>query len=363
MGIYIILLLFSFFAAKTSRNSNKIGLFIVFVLFLLSAGRAESVGNDTPGYYNNVFSSSFEGVTHKFEFVFITLCDLIRDYGLNSRCCIYILSFVTFLFLYLASKRYRVNLAVVSFFYLLFLFYTQSIHIARQMAACSILLYAYSFLFIDVKLGPKGNIKKILCFIVFTLLAMSFHSGAIIGIIALLFYLATPVVSKAITNIKITYLNLFIFLFLLFAITQLLRSVLLPRFQEILSIADIYEGYETREREMSLFGTFYNGIVFFFHSYIVLYLFKTQNNKLGSFFLCTIFMRILLAAFNGVIYRLIFYFSIIDVVVYAICFSHLINKKKLFFLLMLLYFGVDYILVHVNNTYETVPYAFKFFEI
>ena len=366
MGIYIFLLLFSLIGAFYSRRTKSYGYIVFSLMFLLSLGRGETVGNDTAGYYNNVFSSAYEGEIHKFEFVFIWLCDFIRDNGLNSRCCIYLLSFVTFLFLYLSIKRYRVSLAVACYFYLLFLFYTQSIHIARQMAACSILLYAYSFLFINKDVNtPRAynSFFNIVCFSFYVLLATSFHSGAIIGYIVLLFYSLNDRISAFFKTQNISAINLFLVLFVLFTIVQLLRSVFLAKFQGLLTIADMYDGYTTSERAMSFFGVLYSSIVYYFHANILFLLFKNGNSKLGSFFLCTLLMGIFLSAFNGVIYRLIFYFSIIDVIAYAKCFSYLIKKRRFLFWLILFYMGVDYMLILVNNTYETVPYVFKMIEI
>lgn len=365
MEVYIFLLIICLLASFLFRKSKLVGVIIILFLLFISAGRGEYVGIDTERYYNNVFSSSYEGEIHKYEFLFIGFCDFIRDSGFNSRCCVYLLSFLTFFFLYLSGRRFHVNITVVCLFYLLFLFFTHSINIARQMAACSILLYAYSFLFEDVKTENEREhkIKHIAYFVLFALLATSIHSGAFLGFLVIFVYFFQKKIALFYKSLKYSPVVLFLVLFVYFALIQLLRVTLLSEFQDILTIVDMYEGYTTVERDISLFGFLYNSIVLLFHSFVLVYLFKKEDNKLATFFLVSLILRILLSAFNGAIFRLIFYFSIIDIIVYSKCFLYLSSKRQMFFLMALLYWGVDYILVLVNNTYETVPYVFKMIEI
>lgn len=365
MEIYISLLIISLLASFLLRKSKLVGIIFIILLFFISASRGERVGLDTENYYNNVFSSFYEGETHKLEFLFIGFCDFIRDNGLNSRCCVYLLSFLTFLFVYLSARRFHVNITIVCFFYLLFLYFTHSLCIARQMAACSILLFAYSFLFEDIKtVGERGHkIKNIAYFLLFALLATSIHSGAFLGFLVIVVYFLQKRITIIYNNLKCSPLTVFLVLFVSFAVIQLFRNTLLSEFQGILAIIDMYEGYTTVERAISLFGFLYNSIVFLFHAYVLVYLFKTGDNKLATFFLVSLFLRIFLTAFNGAIYRLIFYFSIIDIIVYSKCFLYLSSRSRIVFWMALLYFGVDYVLVLVNNPYETVPYVFKMIEI
>lgn len=360
MFFYISLLVICLLASFLFGKSKWVGILITLLLFLISAGRGESVGIDTVNYYNNVFSIFFEGEIHAYEFFFIRFCDFVRDKNLNSRCCLYLLSFVTFFFLNLAARRYRESIVVICFFFLLFSFFTHSINISRQLAACSILLYGYSFLFgVYDSDGNEKNfeIKNILRFLLIVILATSFHSGAFLAIIVLPIYFLRARIAKLFVDL--TPLNIFFLFFVFFAFIQIVRGSFLSSFQGLLTSVDIYKGYTTHETTLSIFGFFLKSIAYIFHGYILYYLLKRGEIKLGVLFFSSLIIRILLSAFYGVIFRFGLFFSIIDVVVYSRCFLFLSTKKKAIFYLALIYWGIEYVSILYYNTYETVPYIFK----
>jgi len=363
MGIYLVLLFLLFICTRTLKPSKGVVLTLAAILFVVSAGRGESVGIDTINYYQNGFSTSYSGENHQYEVVFVGLCDLIRDVGLNPRCCLYLLSVITIFFVCAASRKFKSNTIYVLFFFLLFNFFTHSLNIARQLAACSILLYAYSFLFakngkiINKLFQPRNS--DIIYFLLFVLLAASFHVGAILGVMALFAFLFRVD--------KLTFNTLLICVILVssFAIVQIGRDLLLSRSMGYLSIIAIYDeiGSATTGTTLSIFGFFYRSIAYVFYGMALVYLTRDSYEQLGRFFFLSLVIRILLSVFYGSILRMGFYFSLIDIIVFSLCVSKKDRQRKLFLYFSVLYFGIDYVLFLSGNTYETVPYVFNMIEL
>ncbi len=363
MGIYIVLFFLFLIGSVAVKPTKGAVLFFALVLFVISAGRGINVGIDTINYYQNGFSSLFGGENHQYEVVFVGLCDFIRTTGLNPRCCLYLLSAVTVFFICAASRRFKTNTTLVLFFFLLLNYFTHSLNIARQMAACSILLYADSFIFAN-----KGNAsskktdhrsRDVVLFLVFVLLAASFHVGAILGVVALLSFVIH--FEKRSNNPMVISIILISF----FAIIQIGRGVLLSRSMGLLRTIAVYDsiGSETTGTSLSVFGFLYRSIAYFFYGYALVYLKKDSNHKLCNFFLVSLVIRIVLSAFYGSILRLGFYFSLIDIVVFSICVAKKDKRRTSFFYLATAYFGVEYFLTLSGSTYETVPYVFEMIEI
>ena len=332
MLVYITLLFIYLLVAGINKSSRLFGGLLFLLLFIISASRGVNVGIDTVNYYNNYFSSLYSGDNHDFEIVFITICDFIRDNGLNPRCCLYILSFITFFFIYLAAGRFNTSLVYVGLFYILFNLYTHSFNIARQMAACSILLYAYSFLFVDNK---RSKLYNIFFFLLFTLFAASFHVGAILGVIALI---VIPFRSKPIATNGFIVSVVFIFLF---GLIQIFRTTMLSQSIGLLSSIAIYDslGADTQETSLSLLGFIYRSIAYVIYGIAWHYLQKDSRGKLCDFFGASVILRIVLSAFYGNIYRLAFYFSVIDIVVFSMCSTP--KNRRVFMGITVSYFFFD----------------------
>ena len=390
MIIYLAILVLLLLACKGLKPTPGAVLLFYAALFVIAAGRGESVGIDTVNYYQNGFSSAYGGENHQFEVVFVGICDLIRVLGLNPRWCIYVLSAVTMSFLYAAARRFRVNPLFALLFFVLFSYYMHSLNIARQTAACSILLYAYSFLFSDFRRGRRKPVRRpamsatppdpavgikekkpkkrkkhrrisrnVVWFCLLVLLAASFHVGAILGLAAL------PISWLHFERTKMKPLTVSLVLVGLFAAVQLGRSLLLSTSMGLLSTIAIYDtlGAETASSSLSLFGFLYRMVAYFFLGTALFYLKADSHNRLFNLFLASILLRILLSAFYGNIFRLNLYFSIIDVIVFSLCAARKGKGRQKFYLLSVLYYSIDYVLILTGNTYGTVPYTFEWIRI
>lgn len=179
MFFYILLFCFLVGSIILYPKNKKLGLFWIFVLCCLSMFRAESVGTDTANYtdfiYNTQefiidFSENFD-IGRVLEIGYLYAKVWIYENNYSARILICLFSVITFLFLLLSLKRMSLPYGIGTLIFSV-LFYLTSFNIARQICACSIILYAYTFLF------ENGN-KKYLFFL-FIILATSFHGASIL---------------------------------------------------------------------------------------------------------------------------------------------------------------------------------------
>lgn len=141
--------------------------------------RAESVGTDTANYTDfsdTITSLSFDyngnfQIGSMLEFSYLSARLWIYENNYSPRFLICLMSAITFLFLYLSLKRSRLPFGIGVLVFTV-LFYLASFNIARQICACSIILYAYTFLF-------ENGLKKYLFFF-FIILATSFHASSLL---------------------------------------------------------------------------------------------------------------------------------------------------------------------------------------
>ena len=350
-----------------SRKNNEKGVVILalFMLIILAC-RGESVGIDTINYYYNKFSSIWVDEDRSYEWLFIGVCDFIREIQLNPRCCIYFLSIVTISFLYAAARRFSVKVSLALFFYVLLGYYTLAFNIARQMAACSIMLYAFSyFIFVEKKnigvcegkqLRQKGNL---LLFIFYTIIAGAIHiSSLLFSLIYFLKYIKFEIK-------KIHPIFFIIVLVAFFAAVQVLRDSLLANSMSLFSSIMIYDalGVETESSTLSFGGFLYRSIAYVIAGLVYAQIRKKIDNRLLMLFIVSLLVRILLSAFYGNIYRLGLYLSLIDVIIYAKCFASFNSHTKILFWTVVIYFSYGYFATHANNMFETIPYRFEMFEL
>lgn len=187
MNFYVIFTLLIGIVVLSGWKGKRMGLFLLILLFFLSAFRGEKVGNDTLNYmdanaiqYRGTVLTDFSNIEYgelgnQVEILNNLVCKFIYEGGLNTRWIIYFYSFVTFLFLVLSFKRFRVSLSYGLVFYVILSFFFYSLTAARQLTAVSILLYAYSYL--------QCQDKRRFRFFVWVIVAALIHSFSIFFII------------------------------------------------------------------------------------------------------------------------------------------------------------------------------------
>lgn len=136
------------------------------------AGIRYGIGTDYFSYvriFNNASLNNVTRIEPGYNIINIT----VRELGGNEHVLFFIVSFMTWFFIYQFLYNYKDNISVgLGMFIALLLFYNYSFNIVRQILAASITLY--SFIYIDKKQWRK--------FLIVSLLATTIHIGAVIVI-------------------------------------------------------------------------------------------------------------------------------------------------------------------------------------
>lgn len=271
MFFYISLFLFLIFSILQCPKNKKIGIFWIIFLCFLSMFRAESVGTDTANYtdYSSKISKfviDYDGdfqIGRMLEISYLSTVMWLYENDYSPRLLICLMSIITFLFLFLSLKRMNLSygIGVLTF---MIVFYLASFNIARQICACSIILYSYTFLF-------EKNSKKYLFFL-FIILATTFHASSILYLSMYIFrYINTDIFKKT----TLTYIA--ISLFIINIIYPLPLSEWLTSTFSSLSYAETYSANSVTQSR-SIFGILYSFIQFL--PYIIIFV-KCNKEKLN----------------------------------------------------------------------------------
>jgi len=182
--IYVGLAVLSFFIAKYAEraNSNKAVWLLVVLLSLVAGLRAMSVGIDTKTY-NTVFEIVSNGTVESMygiEGSFIRICAVLLWIWSNSNFLLFVFAFIShalILFRVWQDREYiSFSWSALCYYIVFFAF---SLNGIRQFVAVAIIIYATSYV-------KKG---KYIRFVIATVIAMLFHTSAIIGLMYILFEL------------------------------------------------------------------------------------------------------------------------------------------------------------------------------
>lgn len=180
MSFYIFLFTLIILTSLCFPQSKKLGVLWLIILCFLSMFRADSVGTDTFAYmdvegmlYSYGIHSGDDSLFGKSsELITVALYLIMYYYSLSPRLAIIFFSLLTFLFLYLSLRKLKLSYTIGLLTFVVF-FYLSSFNIARQICACSIVLYASTYLI--------ENTKRYL-FFVFVVLASFIHAASIFGV-------------------------------------------------------------------------------------------------------------------------------------------------------------------------------------
>lgn len=349
MNFYVLFTLLIGVVVLFGLKSKKIGLLLLVLLFFLSAFRGEKVGNDTLNYMdaNSIqyrgtvladFSNfEFDNLGNKVEILNNLVCKIIYESGVDTRWIIYFYSFVTFLFLTLSFKRFKVNLSYGLVFYVLLSFFFYSLTAARQLTAVSILLYAYSYL--------QCNDKRKYLFFLWVVVASSIHSFSIFFIV--LYFVR--LLSKPSE----------LFSFVIF-IASLLAVVVEIDFISQLSVAmdvehlsDYVSTYGSGER--NLFGKIESWAVVAFMYYFYYNATKqsdvNRNKVVDNLYLLSMLFYAALTNYPGLIGRIHYDLSIVQCVFLA---SYMgASNRKITSIEKVAYLFFIFICMFINNSFET----------
>lgn len=349
MVIFVLIFILLFGLALFDRKNDRLAFVTLILMCFVNAFRAISVGADTINYYNNQFYGEYSldfSSTYELEWIFQSLSALIRDNGIDPRWCLYSLSIITSVFLYLSFKRYHkqlgTNLILILLFYFVFDFYSLSFNIARQCASISILLYAYSFLYSE----------KLRYFFFYVIIAAGFH------ISSLLFIFVYFIRKFDINKFKSTELIIVSYAIL---ITIFIGKVYLWNF--IISSYPALALYEnlmgnTEIGSFSIFSLLLESFRLGLGLYVLVRLRQVGLNRYNTLLYFALLAVILTNSFYGNITRIFYGLSIIRVMAFATLFSRLrwSRNDKIVFMLSTLFYGIFTLSGLNNGAYEIVPY-------
>lgn len=155
-----------------SKKKRLLFLGLTLLLPSLVAGFRYDIGTDYDSYVeifkgiNNNESTKVDN-----EFIFVFLNKIVGMLGMDFAVVMFLASFITTSFIYLALWNYRIFLSVgLGMMVYMFLYYQVSFNIVRQIVALAILLYSVQFI-------HKREFWK---FTLFTLIAVGFHITAVL---------------------------------------------------------------------------------------------------------------------------------------------------------------------------------------
>ena len=145
--------------ALAGYKKPKTGFLIMIILLFFSMFRGENVGNDTKNYMGEdriqyrggslevEFTTDFflENLGTSTELIDIVLNRCVYNLKLPPRLIIWVYALISIIVLYNALRRLRVNTSIGLLIFVLSGLYYFSLSAARQMAAVSIVLYAFTF--------------------------------------------------------------------------------------------------------------------------------------------------------------------------------------------------------------------------
>lgn len=365
MGVFYFLFIVLLLSSILFNRSRGWGFFLVFLMGFICTFRGINVGSDTINYYLNNFEDSFSIIdsSRQFEFSFQFLSQYITYSGINPRWCLYVLSIITYIFLYLAAIRFNrllgANVVIIVFLYLIMGYYGMTFNISRQMAAMSILLYGYTFLLQDG--------KKQLLFFVFLFLASSFHLSSLLYIFV--YFIKYLDLQKI--NFKIIAISSLAILF----VTQLFKGPLLGFVMSKFEFLALYAKYmdQTEEATVSIVGFVFKFVQLLMCLFVYYRLLNCTNRYFLNIYLATIFIGLFFGAFYGNIYRMNIGFAIIQVVAFATYLSEFvydcslspklkfrITDETAFFILMVMVYGYETLSGLARGAYDVVPYYMTF---
>ncbi len=352
MIFYVLLFLLLIFTIVRHPDNKKIGIFWICLLCFLSMFRAESVGTDTANYTdfsNEIFELTIDKNTdfeigRMLEISYLSLIIWIYENDLSPRILISVMSIVTFLFLFLTLKRMNLSYGIGVLVFAI-LFYLSSFNIARQICACSIILYSYTFLF-------EKDYRKYYFFF-YVLLATSFHASSILYLTLYIFRYI-----KAVNFKKTTLTYIAVGLFLINVIYPLPISEWLTSSFSSISYARIYsERAVTTSR--SIIGVLYSFIQVL---PCILVFVKCNKEKLSTqdlIFYLSIISLILISTANSDFARIFLPLQIFQVLYVANIYAEKRLKKSPFYL----FIALNTLLVLYGASVgsgEVVPYVIDF---
>lgn len=367
MTIYFLLIVLFLLALKFCGKDSRIcyGVFVVFLTFL-AFFRAKSVGLDNSIYSMNFKNSTMNPLTWsaytEFEPGFAWFTAFFKTYISNNY-----LSYMGTLFLvYMIGvnniiKRFESKLLCL-FFWVLFLFYTQSFNIMRQSFALGV-YFLYFPLLIKMEECERKRNKYLIMYLGLVLLTTFYlhRSIIIMAIIPVFIYFK----NRKIFNNKKYLLGILLASYVLVFINSLLYKLIPYIIGYFNFLGDRYVGYivtsSDAEVTISKLSSLMNVI---FAMYVVKICPQEKiNNYLLQTYILSIVLSNLLGSFSDLFLRIALNLSFFELFVYSYLWSNIKPRKEMlrFRYFVVLYGLIIFVKAIVKNFGDIVPYVNQLF--
>ena len=297
---------------KFSKSTEKVAYVVLCIILVIIVGIRYDVGADYISIYKNLLEVSKYSVVTQYDSLFLLLNQFVNFINGNVVVLMLICSIYTIPAFFYFIKE---NIDEKYHFFSVFIFIGSTMFFAlmnavRQYMAIATLLYGFTFL----------KEKKYVKYIIINIIAMLFHSSAVINFVFLGFYYLTKKsmikYGKKSLFFKFILISYFISLFFIFS-SPLKYLDLFIKF-----IPSKYYIYISSEYMSSVFLYSRNGMAIFklilpniFFIYMLLkmdILVKNNNNKFYLFFCAWFFYLFISNSFYGIniFIRLSFYFEV-----------------------------------------------------
>lgn len=347
---YLFILITSTIVAKRVEQKGQISILIILcVLLSIVAGfRSEEVGIDTSTYISVFRAKNYNWYDYGFAF-FTSIFSKINSEQLYLFAIGVIIYFLIIFRLWELREYIDFKFSIFCF---IALHYASSLNTMRQFMAVAIILFGTRYLYK----------QKLLIYIIFVLIASSFHTSAIISSFYVLIYFLPTEKRK---NNKLI-IHMFSMFFLLITFFYIINSQIILGY-----VQDKVEYYFTSPYEG---GAGYFIFVRFLVLFVPLFLgkkFRNIKDEKNRFLYRTSFLYLLIGTLLSIIgyyykymNRIAFYFSIQELIYYSIAWKHTRSLSKpnalsvrICIVFLIIY---PYILQFINNSYKTLPYKLFF---
>lgn len=367
MIIYFLLIVLFLLALKFCGKDSRIcyRVFVVFLTFL-AVFRAQSVGIDNSIYSLNFKNSTMNPLTWsaytEFEPGFAWFTAFFKTYISNNY-----LSYMGTLFLvYMIGvnniiKRFESKFLCL-FFWVLFLFYTQSFNIMRQSFALGV-YFLYFPLLIKMEECERKRNKYFVMYLGLVLLTTFYlhRSIIIMAIIPVFIYFK----NMKIFNNKKFLLGILLTSYVLVFINSLLYK-LIPYIIEYFNfLGDRYVGYIATSSDAEVTISKLSSLMdVIFAMYVVKICPREKiNNYLFQTYILSIVLSNLLGSFSNLFLRVASNLSFFELFVYSYLWSNIKSRKEMlrFRYFVVLYGLIIFVKAIVKNFGDIVPYVNQLF--
>lgn len=336
MFLYIILYFVLFFASLNKGKNKLLFWLVIFIFSFLIGFRAFEVGSDTMTYAQMYYYINRNGYHGYPEWGYGSLFFLLGKLGLSFSMTQTIMTVIPFCLagFVMQKKSSDIYFSLFCLYLMYFVFYAMNIH--RQIIACFILLFAYSFLL-------ENKYKK---FVLGVFVASLFHA---VSLCTLILLLKKWLPSK---TQWILFILVFSFLVGAFIPTDVLQYFL-GSYANYLQSDTLGSRSETRLILAILLSAYWLGL------FIYIYLTSSVSFKHSLYckiyFVTVVLNNLFMRQELGI--RAVLLFSIFQILVFPKYIEDLKPSKKTPFKIgLIIYLSIFLFLFLFNNSAEVVPY-------